>query len=94
MRMSEPKTTPETAAEIPEDIAAMSFEEAMAELETIIDTLDGGEVPLEESITIYERGAALQRHCEDKLRQAEMRVQKIVARAGGTAERAEPASFD
>ena len=78
----------------PADIAKMSFEEAMKELETIIDKLDGGDVPLEESITIYERGAALQRHCEDKLRQAEMRVQKIVARADGTAERAEETSFE
>jgi len=81
-------------AKIPADIAKMSFEEAMKELEAIIDKLDGGDVPLEESITIYERGAALQRHCEDKLRQAEMRVQKIVARADGTAERAEPTSFE
>jgi len=78
----------------PDDIAKMSFEEAMKELETIIDKLDGGDVPLEESITIYEHGAALQKHCEDKLRQAEMRVQKIVARSDGTAERAEPAEFD
>ena len=84
--MAEPK--------IPADIAKMSFEQAMKELETIIDTLDGGEVPLEESITIYERGAALQKHCEGKLQQAEMRVQKIVARGDGTADRAEPASFD
>ena len=66
----------------------------MKELETIIDKLDGGTVALEESITIYERGAALQRHCEDKLRQADLRVQKIVARADGSADRAEPASFD
>lgn len=81
-------------AKTPADIAKMSFEQAMKELETIIDKLDGGDVPLEESITIYERGAALQRHCEDKLRQAEMRVQKIVARADGSAERTEPASFE
>ncbi len=81
-------------AKIPADIAKMTFEEAMKELETIIDKLDGGDVPLEESITIYERGAALQRHCEGKLGQAEMRVQKIVARADGSAERAEPTSFE
>ena len=84
--MAEPDT--------PADIAKMSFEEAMKELETIIDKLDGGDVPLEESITIYERGAALQKHCEGKLHQAEMRVQKIVAGADGAAERAETASFD
>jgi len=84
--MAEPKT--------PADIAAMTFEQAMQELETIIDKLDGGNVPLEESITIYERGAALQKHCESKLQQAEMRVQKIVAKADGSADRAEPASFD
>lgn len=79
---------------IPADIAKMSFEDAMKALEVIVDQLDGGDVPLEESIKIYERGALLQRHCEDKLQQAEMRVQKIVARSDGTAERAEPASFD
>jgi len=84
--MAEPKT--------PADIAKMTFEQAMKELEKIIDQLDGGDVPLEESITIYERGAALQKHCESKLRQAEMRVQKIVAGSGGEAERAEPASFE
>lgn len=84
--MAEPK--------IPADIAKMTFEQAMQELETIIDKLDGGDVPLEESITIYERGAALQRHCESKLQQAEMRVQKIVAKADGSADHAEPASFD
>jgi len=78
----------------PADIASLSFEQAMKELETIIDKLDGGDVPLEESITIYERGAALQKHCEEKLKQAEMRVQKIVSSSDGTAERAESASFD
>ena len=80
-------------AKIPADIAKMSFEDAMKALEGIVDQLDGGNVPLEESITIYERGALLQRHCEDKLKQAEMRVQKIVANGEGAAERAEPASF-
>ena len=60
-------------------VKALSFEDAMSQLEKIVDALDSGDVSLEKSIDIYEQGAALQRHCEDKLKQAEMRVQKIVA---------------
>jgi exodeoxyribonuclease VII small subunit len=76
------------------DIAKLSFEEAMARLEKIVDALDSGDVPLEKSIEIYEQGAALQRHCEDKLKQAEMRVQKIVTAADGSASGVEDTSFD
>lgn len=72
------------AKQTDKDVAKMSFEEAMKALEGIVDTLDRGDVPLEESISIYERGAALQRHCEAMLKQAEMRVQKIVQGPDGT----------
>ena len=82
----------ETPQKPPQDIAAMSFEDAMKALEGIVDRLDRGDVPLAESIEIYERGAALQKHCEAKLREAEMRVEKIVADSAGNAERTE--AFD
>jgi len=76
------------------DVKSLSFEEAMGQLEKIVDALDSGDVSLEKSIDIYEQGAALQRHCEDKLKQAEMRVQKIVADSTGKATAAENTSFE
>ena len=66
------------------DVAALSFEEALAELERIVRGLEGGQLKLEEAITAYERGAALRRHCESKLAEAEARVAAIVERADGT----------
>ncbi len=71
------------AQALPTDIAAMSFEDAMAALEEIVVKLEGGQAKLEESIALYDRGAALRRHCEARLADAEMRVQKIVAGEGG-----------
>jgi exodeoxyribonuclease VII small subunit len=62
----------------PEDIAALSFEDALAELERIVKGLESGSQKLEEAVTAYERGAALRRHCEEKLRQVEARVAAIV----------------
>ena len=67
-----------------EDIAGLSFEDALAELEKIVRGLEGGQQKLEDAITSYERGAALRRHCEAKLAQAEERVQAIVERADGS----------
>jgi exodeoxyribonuclease VII small subunit len=66
-----------------EDVAGLSFEDALAELERIVRSLEGGQQKLEEAITAYERGALLRRHCEAKLAQAEARVQAIVERADG-----------
>ena len=60
------------------DIASMSFEDALRELEQIVHKLEAGDVPLEDSIRIYERGAALKAHCETKLKEAELKVEKIV----------------
>ena len=57
--------------------ADLSFEDALAELERIVRGLEGGQQRLEEAITAYERGSLLRRHCEAKLREAEMRVEKI-----------------
>lgn len=65
------------------DIAKMTFEEAMKELESVVGKLERGEVPLEESIALYERGAALKAHCEKKLKAAEERVEKITRGEGG-----------
>ena len=60
------------------DIASMSFEDALRELEQIVHKLEAGDVPLEDSIRIYERGAALKARCETKLKEAELKVEKIV----------------
>ena len=76
----------------PDDIAALSFEQALAELERIVGQLESGQAPLEESIALYERGARLKAHCEEKLRAAQLRVEKIVVGPQG-AERTEPADF-
>ena len=66
------------------DVAGLSFEEALAELERIVKGLEGGQQRLEDAIGAYERGAALRRHCEAKLSEAEARVQAIVERADGS----------
>jgi exodeoxyribonuclease VII small subunit len=60
-----------------EDIGAMSFEQALAALERIVDDLERGDVPLDQSIRIYERGKALKAHCDRLLKAAEDRVEKI-----------------
>ncbi len=77
---------------IPADIAKMSFEDALKELEQIVQTLESGRGKLDEAITAYERGAQLKRHCEDKLAQAQERIEKIQFGDDGTP-RAVPASF-
>ena len=64
------------------DIPKLTFEKALAELEQIVQKLERGDVPLEESVTIYERGEALKRRCEELLRAAEARVEKITLSAG------------
>jgi exodeoxyribonuclease VII small subunit len=74
------------------DIAALSFEAALAELEKIVGQLESGQAPLEQSIELYERGAALKAHCERRLEAARLRVEKIVVGAQG-ATGAEPAEF-
>jgi exodeoxyribonuclease VII small subunit len=60
-----------------DDVQAMSFEQALEALERIVDDLEKGDVPLEKSIAIYERGEALKRHCEKLLKSAEAKVEKI-----------------
>ena len=72
------------------EIGQLSFERAIEELESIVRRLEDGKVPLEESVAIYERGEALKRRCEDLLRQAEARVQKITLDAAGNPTGTEP----
>lgn len=59
------------------DVNEMSFEEAMRELESVVNKLERGDVALEESITLYERGAELKKRCEKKLKEAEEKVATI-----------------
>lgn len=72
------------------DVAALPFEKALAELEAIVQKLEGGNVALEESIKIYERGEALKKRCETLLRDAEARVDKITLDARGKPSGTEP----
>lgn len=66
------------------DISKMNFETALAELEGIVEKLEGGKVDLESSIAIYERGRQLREHCEAKLKDAEARIEKITLKPDGT----------
>lgn len=65
------------------DIAALSFEDALRALEDVVRKLESGEVALDSSITLYERGEALRRHCQSRLDAAQARIEKIVAGADG-----------
>ena len=73
-----------------DDIAKMSFEKALAELEGIVEKLDSGKVDLDASIAIYERGQALKQHCEALLKDAEARIEKITLKSDGTPSGTEP----
>lgn len=66
-------------------LASLPFEKALAELEEIVRRLERGDVPLEESIAIYERGELLKKHCEALLKKAEARIEKITVGADGQA---------
>lgn len=66
-----------------QDVKTLSFEKALAELETIVGKLESGNVPLEESITLYQRGEALKARCDALLKDAEQRVEKITLNAEG-----------
>ncbi len=67
-----------------DDIAVMSFEQALKELETIVRKLESGQGELEASIADFERGTALKEHCQKKLTDARMKVEKIMQAADGT----------
>ncbi len=76
------------------DIKSLSFEAALAELEQIVGRLEHGNVPLEESISIYERGEVLRAHCDKLLSQAEAKVEKISISPDGTAGQTQPLEID
>ncbi len=77
----------------PAEIAAMSFEAALTELEQIVRQLEEGKASLDDAISAYERGAALKRHCEAKLRDAQAKVDKISLDPDGVA-KATPANLE
>lgn len=72
------------------DVKKLTFEQALDELEKIVNNLERGDVPLDESIAIYERGEALKKHCATLLQAAEDKVEKIRVGADGTAKGAGP----
>ena len=76
-------TKPNKNAASSTPVESMSFEDALKELEDIVSRLEQGEVDLEDSIALYERGQALKAHCEKKLKTAEGRLEKIVLGASG-----------
>ena len=71
-------------------VGEMSFEEAMKELEAVVGRLESGDVPLEDSIKLYERGAALKDHCKRKLAEAEEKVAQITFDEAGQPKGTEP----
>jgi exodeoxyribonuclease VII small subunit len=73
-------------------IDTMSFEDALRELEGLVTKLESGAATLDESIALYERGAALKAHCDKRLKDAQLRVEQIVESAGGVSTR--PANLD
>lgn len=72
------------------DVAEMTFERALKELEGIVGRLERGDVELEESINIYERGEALRDHCDRLLKQAEAKVERLTFGADGQPNGTEP----
>src|SRR5215475_3444486 len=76
------------------DVKKLSFEKAIEELESIVKRLEEGKVPLEESVAIYERGEALKTRCDELLRQAEARVEKITLDASGKPTGSTPLDVD
>jgi exodeoxyribonuclease VII small subunit len=79
--------------QVPSDVAKLSFEEALQELEQIVKRLEGGSGKLDDAIQSYERGTLLKRHCEAKLREAQARVDKIVVSPDGSVT-TEPAALE
>jgi exodeoxyribonuclease VII small subunit len=73
-----------TDNEIPKEISEMTFEDALQALEEIVKGLESGDVKLDQAIDNYARGAALKRHCENKLREAQAKIEKISLDADGT----------
>jgi exodeoxyribonuclease VII small subunit len=83
--MPDPTTSPDPppVAAVPGDIAGLGFDDALAELQRTVAELEAGGQPLERALELYERGVALQQHCERLIGEAELRVKRLVERAGG-----------
>lgn len=81
------------AIKVPKEIEKLSFEDALSDLEDIVQKLEGGTVELETSIEIYTRGQQLKAHCENKLKDAQARIEKIVVGSGGQVT-AQPANIE
>lgn len=75
-----PKATPSL-----DDISALSFEAALAELEQLVKQLEDGKAKLDDALTAYERGSLLKQHCERKLREAQLKIEQITLQADGSA---------
>ena len=87
-------TMPNQGPDAAPDVANLSFEVALKQLEEIVTRLERGDVPLEESIAIYERGEALKKHCETLLKRAEARIEKITIGPDGQASGTVPLDVD
>lgn len=77
-------------AAIPDDIKKMTFEQALKALEEIVGKLESGDISLEDSIEVYTRGTYLKRHCEDKLKSAQAKIEKITLDEDGKPAATEP----
>ena len=75
-------------------VSKMSFEQAMSELESVVSQLESGDVPLEDSIKLYEKGAALKEHCQKKLAEAEEKVAKITLDGDGKPQGTQPVDIE
>lgn len=84
----------DTDTAVPPEIARLSFEEALGQLEKIVSELENGDVPLEKSIELYERGTHLKAHCEARLKSAEAKVEKITLSSNGAPAGTEPLDVD
>lgn len=73
-----------------QDIASLNFEQALSQLEKIVEELEAGKVGLEDSISIYDRGRLLREHCEKLLKDAEIRIEKITLKPDGSVGGTEP----
>lgn len=78
------KITNPSAAALPAAIAKLSFEDALAELEKLVKQLEDGRAKLDDAIGAYERGALLKRHCENKLREAQAKIEQITVASDGS----------
>lgn len=77
------KAKTKTAAALPDDILKLSFEDALDELEKLVKQLENGKAKLDDAIGAYVRGDLLKRHCENKLREAQSRIEQITVGGDG-----------